>query len=176
MIEEIRLKLFTYLHSLTIYDYVAFGWLLFLITIILVLIVLLARKKPKLAIWMTLLTLILIIAGPFGIKYFLDKSVRKVELLDTNITKLHYAQSLIITGKLKNSGKVKLQRCFISATVFQTFRNKYKNMLFRLKPLRKKTIFLEENLSKGDKKGFKIVIDHFNYSRDFNTTLHAECY
>ncbi len=176
MIEEIRLKFLTYINSLTIYDYVAFGWLIFFILIILVLIVLLSRKKPKLAIFMLLFTLLLIVVAPIGIKYFLDMSVRKVELFDKKVTKLNYDSSLILTAKLKNSGKITYKKCFISAKVFKIENNKYKDILNRLKPMRIKTISIDKRLHEGDVTDFKIIIDGFKYGGDFNTSLSAECY
>ncbi len=176
MLEQLKENLLDYLHTLTLYDYTAFGWLLFLFLIILTLAVLLGRKKPTLALFLIMIVILLMFVAPFGIKYFLDKTVRKVEVVTDKISKLHFASSLIVTGHLINSGKIPYQKCRINAKVFKINDNKYKNILNNLKPLRNKTIVVEKNISQGQEAMFKIVFDKFTYSKEYNVTLSAGCY
>ena len=106
MLENLKQSFIDYANSLSIYDYAAFGWLIFLFIIILTLAILLGRKKPSLAIFLVMIAILLMFVAPFSIKYFLDKTVRKVDVVTDKISKLHYASSLIVTGHLSNSGKV----------------------------------------------------------------------
>ena len=62
--------------------------------------------------------------APFGIKFFLDKTVRKVDVVTEKVSKLHFASSLIITGHLTNDGKVPFQKCRVNAKVFKISENK----------------------------------------------------
>ncbi len=176
MLQHYKQSLIDYMHALTVYDYAAFGWLLFLFLIILTLAILLGRKKPTLAITLIMIVILLMFIAPFGIKYFLDTTVRKVEVVTDKISKLHYASSLIVTGHLINAGKVPYQKCRINAKVFKISDNKYKNILNNLKPLRNKTILLDENISEGEEVVFKIVFENFRYSKEYNVTLSGACY
>ena len=176
MLSKIKESLIDYIHALTIYDYAAFGWLLLLFFIILVLAILLGRKKPTLAISLIMITILLMFVAPFGIKYFLDKTVRKVEVVTDDISQLHYAASLIITGHLLNDGKVPYQKCRINAKVFKVSKNKYRNILNNLKPLRNKTIVMEKNISQGEEAVFKIVFENFRYSKEYNVSVSGGCY
>ena len=176
ILQNLKQSLIDYLNALTIYDYAAFGWLLFLFLIILTLSILLGRKKPTLAISLILITILLMFIAPFGIKYFLDKTVRKVEVVTDKVSKLHFASSLIITGHLNNSGKVPFKKCRINAKVFKISENKYKNILNNLKPKRYLSILLDRELKKGESMPFKIVFKDFAPKYEYKTEVYGECY
>ena len=175
-IAHLKTELLAYKEAFGLYDYAAFGWLLFLFLIILVLILLLARKKPRLSLFLVIVVLLLLFVAPFGVKYFLDQTVRKVDVVLDNSAKLQYASSLIVTGHLSNEGKVPYKTCQLTTKVFKIDSNKYKNALNSLKPLRKKTILLDKNLSKGQTMTFKVVFEKFTYAGEYNITLDAVCY
>ncbi len=174
--EQIKNNLLTYLHSFSIYDAIAFGWLGFLLLILFVLVVLLARKKPRLATFLLLISILALFIGPFGIKYFLDKSVRKVDLKLEKTTQLNFAKSLVVNGTLTNSALVRFHTCQINATIYHSEKNPYKNMLSQLNPLRSKTIKLDKALEMGESEPFKIIFENFDYKGDYNVSLTGSCY
>ena len=176
MLKNIKENLLDYVHSLTVYDYAAFGWLLFLFLIFLTLAILLGRKKPTLAIALIMITILLMFVAPFGIKYFLDTTVRKVDVVTDKVAKLHFASSLIVTGHITNAGKVPYQKCRINAKVFKISENKYRNILNNLNPLRNKTIVVDKNISQGEEAMFKIVFENFKYSKEYNVSVSGACY
>ncbi len=136
----------------------------------------LARKKPKLATFLLLVSILALFIGPFGIKYFLDKSVRKVNLKLEQMTHLNFAKSLVVNGTLTNSALVPFHTCQINATVYHSEKNRYKNMLSRLNPLRSKTVKIDKSLEMGESEPFKIVFENFNYKGDYNVSLTGSCY
>jgi aromatic ring-opening dioxygenase LigB subunit len=158
------------------YDYIAFGWLFGLLLMMILTALLSANKKPKLASFLIFTSFILMFTAPIGIKIFLDKTVRKVEILDQNSTKLNFSKALVITGKIKNQGKIDLHKCYINAKVLKTSNNKYLDFLYNLKPIRKRTILTEANLSKEKFEEFKVVFEKFNYKKEYRVSLSAECY
>ncbi len=176
MLKQLKQSLIDYSSSLTIYDYVAFGWLLFLLFALLALSITLSKKRPRCAVILILLTLILIFTAPIAIKLFLDKTVRKVVVLDQNHTELNFSKSLIVTGVVQNLGKVEFHKCYIDAKVVKLSKNRYVNILNNLKPIRKKSIIVEKNIAYGESKEFKIVFERFRYSKEYNITIVAECY
>jgi len=121
-------------------------------------------------------SILLLFAGPFGVKYFLDQSVRKVEVVKDEVVKLNYLPELIIKGHLINIGKVDYHGCTIEAKILKSDPNRYKNILYSLKPLYKKSIYLDKNVSIKERVDFKMVIENFVYKKDFNVTLSGVCY
>ena len=161
---------------MSIYDYIAVGWFVFVLLLLFVLIILLARKKPRLAVWLTLLSIILIIVAPFGIKYFLDQSVRKVEVIKEKVVKLNFANSLVVTGLIKNEGDVDFHTCKIDAKVIRYSKNKLKAHINSLEPIRFISKVIDKNLSVGMQMPFKVVFEDFRYKGDYNITLEGVCY
>ncbi len=172
---NLKKSLLNYIDHLTIYDYVAFGWLGLLIVLMLFLAILL-RKKASLSISLLLLAMLLMFLAPLPIKLFLDQTIRKSEIKTISINEMKYAKSLVIVGELKNSSKIDFDICNIEAKVLRFDNNKYKNILYSIKPLLKKTIYINEAILKEQTTPFKIVFPKFHYEKDYNVTLSATCY
>lgn len=175
MIKHLKESLTDYLHYLTIYDYVAFGWL-YALLFVLIIFAIVIRKRTKTAISLILLSVALMMIAPIAIKLFLDHTIRKTSIVDQNHTALTYAKSLVITGQVHNEGKISLQKCYIHANVLRYSDNKYKNWLNYLKPIRKQTIVLDKNLTQNESREFKMVLEAFEYDKEYNVTLRSECY
>ncbi len=176
MLKGLKQRLTDYTDSLTMYDYAAFGWLLFLLIALILLAILSSKKKPKLAASLIFFTFVLMFTAPLGIKIFLDKSVRKVEIQDQNHTHLNFSKALVITGKLHNLGKINMHKCYIKTKVLKQTDNKYLNILYNLKPIRQRTTILDENITQDSSKELKVVFEKFNYQKEYRVTLSAECY
>ena len=114
--------------------------------------------------------------APIGIKIFLDKSVRKVEIQDKNSTLLNFSKALVVTGEIHNLGKIDMTKCYIKTKILKNTDNKYLNILYTLKPIRQRTTILDENLTKNSSKELKVVFKNFNYKKEYRVTLDAECY
>jgi hypothetical protein len=176
MIKGLKQRLTDYTDSLTMYDYAAFGWLLFILVVLILLAMISSKKKPKLAVSLIFFTFILMFTAPIGIKIFLDKSVRKVEIQDQNSTLLNFSKALVVTGELYNLGKINMTKCYIKTKILKKTDNKYLNILYNLKPIRQRTTILDENLTQNSSKELKIVFEKFNYQKEYRVTLSAECY
>ena len=109
-------------------------------------------------------------------KYALDQTVRKTELTDLNTTKLSYAKNLIVLGKIENRGRIDMQGCRVFVDVVKQDPNKYKQFLYRLKPLRKQMLKIEKKLPKGGEMPYKIVFDNFDLKKKYNVIQSVECF
>jgi len=161
---------------LTIYDYILFGWLIFSLLLIFVLIILLAKKRPKLATILALFSVVLVLVAPFGIKYLLDQSVRKVIVKKNKIVKLKFSSSLIVTAEITNSGNIDFHTCQIDTKVIRYDPNKIKFAINSLKPIRSVSKIIDKNLTVGDTLPFKVVFEDFKYKGDYNITMEGVCY
>ncbi len=173
---QLKQSLSEYIEHLTLYDYAAYGWLLFLFVIVLILALVVSKKRPILSIILILFSVISIFIAPFGIKYFLDNSVRKSVIIDKNVTKFNFKDVLVVTGSVKNSGKIDFQKCSVHAKIIKYHKNSIKDFLSKFKPLKIKSILLDEEIKKNEQKKFKIVFENFKYSGEYNVTVDAECY
>jgi len=75
-----------------------------------------------------------------------------------------------------NVSKHPFEFCSLSASVFQTSQNSLKQTIYKLKPLRKKSILLQKHLQVGDLENFEIVFYDFTYPNDINVSVNSECY
>lgn len=166
-------KLLTFLHTLTPYDFLYFG-AVFLIFVLLVLITLLLRRKMTLALFVLLLAILDISLGPtFGFGYF-HSYLFKNKITITKAKKLHFVEAVVIEGKLKNDSKFDFKSCRLQATIYKETHNKYKNLLFRLKPLKHSSITIND-IPKGADVEFKFLIEPFTYKKDINVSVEGIC-
>ncbi len=173
--QNLKKSLLDYINHLTIYDYATFGWLGLLIFIILFLAILL-RKKASLSLTLLLFAMLLMFIAPLPLKLFLDQTIRKNEIKIVSLDEMKYAKSLVVVAQLKNSSKIDFDTCSIKAKVIRLSKNRYKNILYGIKPLLKKTIYIEEEILKEQTKDFKIIFQNFHYTKDYNVSISATCY
>ncbi len=171
----LKQRILDYAHNLTNYDYIAYGWLFALLICFLLLSVVLIGKKPKTSIFFMMLVSLFMIAGPFGIKYGLDQTVRKAVIVDENITQLPFSKNLVVLGEVENRGKIDFNRCRVFLSVLKKDDNEYLQLLYSLKPLRKKTIVVDK-IPKGEKSAYKIVLNRFSPKVKYLVKQSVECY
>ena len=166
-------KLLTFLHTLTQYDFLYFG-AVFLIFILLILVTLLLRRKMTIALLVLLLAILDISLGlTFGFGYF-HNYLFKNSITITKAKKLHFVEAVVIEGKLKNESKFDFKSCRLQATIYKETHNKYKNLLFRLKPLKHSSITIND-IPKGADVEFKFLIEPFRYKKDINVSVEGIC-
>ena len=166
-------KLLTFIDGLIMYDYILFG-VSFTLFILFIILALLLRRKLILAVFILLLGFATLVLGPtLGYlqmhKYLFKNSVHVISQ-----KKLNFVQAVILKGTVTNESKFDFSECKITAEVYKVTKNKYKNYLFRLKPFMKMSI-IQRDLPKGQTREFKIIIEPFQYQKDFNVSVGANC-
>lgn len=166
-------KITAFIDSLIMYDYILFGasFGLFLLFIILTIVL---RKKALLATLFGLLSFSILILGP-TLGY-----VKMHEYLFKNSTKLvsqkklEFTNAIVVKGTLSNESKFDFSSCKITANVHKVSKNSLKNYIYKFKTLKKMSI-IQENIIKNQTIDFKIIVEPFTYSKDYNITLGAKC-
>ena len=168
-----KAKITTFIDGLIMYDYILFGssFVLFILFIILGIVL---RKKIGLAIFLILLAFATLIVGP-TIGYsqmhkFLFKNITTI----TSQKKLEFTQAIVVKGNLLNESKFNFSTCRVTAKVHKVSKNEYKNYLYAFKTIQKASI-IEENIGKGQNINFKLFIEPFTYSKDYNLSIGAKC-
>ncbi|NPA81074.1 MAG: DUF2393 domain-containing protein [Epsilonproteobacteria bacterium] len=175
-IEVIKRDIITYLAHLTWYDYLAYGWVFLLFIVILILFIILSQKKPILSTVFIFLDFVFLVFSPVLIDSFMNKTVKRADVNITSQKYLHFGHSLIIEGEVKNLGKVDFKECKVKTSVYKVSKNSIKSYLYKLKPLRRRTIWIKKPVPKRKSAEFRVVIDNFRYGGDFNVSVKAECY
>ncbi len=173
MAEYLRSYILYSLHSLTKYDYMAIGWILFLALLLLVLAAIVKRRT--LSYTLLFLGLSLLFVGPVAVKGIMDRYLRAAEAKAEEAKLLTYSRSLLIEGSIKNSGDLDFGRCDLAILIYRPGDNFLKKIAARLRPIRTEIKPLDFRLAKGESKPFRIIVDHFN-THDFNLSLQPRCY
>ena len=166
-------KIEAFLDTLIMYDYILFGasFVLFILFIILGIVL---RKKMLLAIILILLGFsILIVAPTIG-------RIQMHNFLFSNTTtlysqkKLEFTEAIVVKGTLTNTSRFNFESCRIIANVHKMSNNTLKNYILQFKTIKKMSI-IEKDIAKGKSVDFKIIVEPFRYSGDYNITLGAKC-
>jgi len=166
-------KITAFIQDLITYDYILFGGV-FLLFIIFIIIGILLRKKLALALFFILFAFTTLLVGPTlgysKLHEYLFKN--KTELISQK--RLQFSEAVVVIGKITNESKKHFSSCKITASVYAVTSNKYKNYLKKLKPFKKMSI-IEQDISVSQTREFKIIVEPFRYSRDYNISLGADC-
>ncbi len=166
-------KLTAFIDGLIIYDYILFGSL-FTVFILLTTIGIILRRRLALAIFLIFLSFtILAVGSTFGyikMHQFLYKN--SISLLSQK--QLTYTKAVVVYGVMKNISKFDFKSCKITASAYKVSGNSFKDYLFKFNPFKKMSI-LENDILKAQEREFKIIVEPFTYSKDYNISLGASC-
>ncbi len=172
----VKRDIINYITHLSAYDYIAYAWVFLLFILVLTLSIIISNKRPIFSIFLIFLNFVFLIFSPLFVDIFMQKSVKKSKVIIEKQEFLHYGNSLIIEGKVKNLGKIDFKECKVKVRVYKFSKNFLKRYFYLLKPLRKKTIWIKDLIPKKGQKGFRVVIDKIKFKKDLNISVKAECY
>lgn len=156
------------------YDYIMFAISGGLFVLILLLAIVL-RKKVGFSLFLVLLAFIIIVAGPIGGYSYIHATVYKTEISELQIKKLEFSQTLVIKGQLKNLGSQSFKSCKIVAKAYKEPTNILEEYVNPLKPFQKVSILKEEPIEINDSIDFKMMLEPFTYSDEYNITMKVDC-
>jgi hypothetical protein len=169
-----KAKITAFIDQLLIYDYALFGAVILLFILFLILAILL-RKKIILSVILILLSFVILTLGPTVGYQQLHSFLFKTDTSVTKIKKLEFSKAIVIKGSLTNVSNRVLSTCKITAKMFKVSGNRYLDMLYPLNPFKKMSILRDVNLSKGEQYEFKMIVEPFTYSKDYNVSIGAKC-
>ncbi len=166
-------SLSTFLKELIIYDYILFGSVFF-IFILLVIIAILKREKTTISIVLFILAFSIVILGPTVGRTYMHKFLFKNSATIVDQKKLTYTKAVIVYGKLKNISNFDFSMCNIKVSAYKVSGNSVKDYLFQLNPF-KTTSAIEYDIVKDQEIDFKVILEPFTYSKDYNISVGASC-
>ena len=156
------------------YDYVFFGAsaTLFLLFIILAIVL---HEKVILSLILILLSFFILVGGPiFGYNY-VHSTLYKVKIENLSIKRLEFSEAVVIKGQLINQGKRTFTQCKISSKAYRGATNFLEEIVLPLKPFLKRSIVKEENIDVNQSVDFKMILEPFTYSKEYNISVKASC-
>lgn len=175
-IDAIKASILNYVNHFGMYDYIAYAWLILLFFVTILLAILVARKSPTFSILIVIISLALLFVGPFVLKHYLDIFIRPTIDKVIEVKKLTFSNTLIVTGSLTNVSTKSFSTCSVDINVLKHSSNDIKNFVNQLKPLLKKTIFIDKSIDINETKELRVVFDGYNYKKDINVSIKSECY
>ncbi len=172
--ELLRHYLLYSIHSLTKYDVMAIGWVVFLAFLLMFLGAFLRHRA--LSYFLLFLGLTLLFFGPPAIKVAMDGYIRNARVEVHGVKRLRFSPTLIVEGEVANRGKVPFSSCDLVLSVYRPD-SPLGEWGALLKPLRVDFARLEGPIERGEAKPFRITVDPFTVrTDDYNVTVRARCY
>ncbi len=168
-----KAKITAFIDGLITYDYILFGSV-FVLFILLVILGIVFRKKTILAVFMILLGFIILFLGPTLGYQKMHEFIFKNTIELTSQKKLNFTNAVIVKGKITNDSKYIFKSCRITASAHKSSKNELKHFIYSFKPFKKMSI-LEDDIEIGETREFKIIVEPFTYSKDYNISLGAKC-
>jgi hypothetical protein len=166
-------KITAFIHNLISYDYMLFGGVFVLFLLFVVLSILL-RKKIGLSLFFLLLGFIILFVGPTVGYKELHKYLFKSEVAIISQKQLSFTPAIVLKGSVKNMSKFDFKECKIRAYVHKVSKNKLKNYIYQFKNIKKMSMLVQD-IPKGQSRNFKMIIEPFNYQKNYNISIQARC-
>ena len=167
-------KLIAFIDSLILYDYILFGAVGVLFILFLLLAILL-RRKTALSVFIVLIAFLILLLGPtLGYK-MMHQFLYKNEVLITKIKKLEFTDALLVEGVVKNSSKMDFLTCKVKAGAYKVTGKKIPDMIYPFKPFKKAYLKLDTIIKPGETEKFKLFLEPFHYSKEYNLSIGADC-
>ena len=168
-----KAKILEFIHELTNYDYILFA-ALFVIFLLLLICTLLLRKKRFLGSFMLILSLGVLFGGPvvgyIQLHEYLYKNSSKI----TQIKALEFTPALVVIGSVTNESQRDFSTCKINVNIFKVAHNEILDAIFPLNPFETMQV-IENDITQGETRDLKIIVEPFNYKQDYNLSLGVHC-
>jgi len=167
-------KVIAFIDSLILYDYILFGTMALLFILFLILAILL-RRRLILSVLSILFAFIFLLLGPTLGYPIMHDFLYKNSVSIIAIKKLEFTNALLIKGELTNRSKMNFLTCKIKAQTYKVTGKTIPDMIYPYKPFKKATLTLDTLIKSGESKPFKLFLEPFNYTKDYNITIGAHC-
>jgi hypothetical protein len=169
-----KAKIIDFIHHLIIYDYFLFGGIFVLFLLFLVLAIAF-RHKLILAIFFVFFAFSVLTIGSFFGYIQLHHYLFKNKIVLYEVKALEFTEALLIKGEVHNLSKRPFSECNVYAGVHKVTHNRYLDRIYPSFPFKKGALKVVESISPGESVPFKLFVEPFRYTKDYNITIKAEC-
>lgn len=169
-----KAKIIDFIHHLIIYDYLLFGGIFILFLLFLVLAIAL-RHKMVLAVFFVIVAFSLLTVGSLVGYIQMHKYLFKNKIVLHEVKALEFTEALLIKGEINNTSKRPFQECTVYTGVYKITHNQYIDRLYPYFPFKKSSTKIVKPIPSGESRPFKLFVEPFRYTKDYNITIKAEC-
>jgi hypothetical protein len=114
--------------------------------------------------------------GPFLMSMMVDSIVRKSTVENLEIKQLNFTKALVVTGRVRNSGKIDLKNCIVDIQIWKQDNNEYKEYkrMFK-KPTYSHKYNVAKFLPQRRAQEFKAVYDNFRVPDGYEVVVKSKC-
>lgn len=163
-----------FIRHLLIYDYLLFGGIILVFILVLILAIVL-RHKLGLAVFLVLVAFGILTAGPVAGYLILHQYLFKHAVVMQEAKALEFTEALLIRGEIENRSKRPFTECTLNAGVHKVTHNRFLDPLYPSFPFKKSSLHLTVTIKPGESAPFKLFVEPFRYSKEYNITLKANC-
>lgn len=168
-----KTQILHFIDTLSLYDYLLFGGILFFFLFLLILAILF-RHKLTLAILLVLASFLILVTAP--IQYMiLHKYLHKHTITLTTVQDLAYSDALLVRGDLNNTSTQTIKECTIYVSIAKVSSFKLLNQGQNYIPFKTKTLSFKESIKPKESYSFKLLIEPFKYAHHFQVTARGQC-
>lgn len=171
---KLKVILQAYIETLHLYDYILFAISGALFLLLLFLAILL-RKKVATSLILVLLSFLILFFGPILAYNKIHDTLYKTEISELTIKRLEFSQAVVVKGTLTNLGKENFKKCKISSSAYKGATNFLEELVHPLKPFIKRSIVMQEVIDINNSVDFKLLLEPFTYSKEYNVSVKVNC-
>ncbi|HEX5710688.1 MAG TPA: DUF2393 family protein [Sulfuricurvum sp.] len=169
-----KTKILDFIHTLSLYDYLLFGGILFFFLLFIIL-ALLLHHRLKIAIALIVMAFLLITIAPFSGYLLLHKTLYNHTLTLTTVQDLQFSDALLLRGDLSNTSNQTFNECTITFGVSKTSSMKLLTKMYPYTPFQTQRLILKGPIKPNETRNFKLLIEPFNYPKKFSVTARGIC-
>lgn len=169
-----KTKIIDFIHTLSLYDYLLFGGILFFFLLFIIL-ALLFHHRLKIAIALIVMAFLLITIAPFSGYMLLHKTLYNHTLTLTTVQDLQFSDALLLRGDLTNTSNQTFNECTIAFGVSKTSSIKLLNNMYPYTPFKTQKLILMGPIKPNESRNFKLLIEPFTYPKRFSVTARGIC-
>lgn len=166
-------KITAFIDNLIIYDHILFASV-FVVFLLLIILAVLLRTKVTLSIVLVLLSVLILFLGPTLGYVKMHQYLFKNSVNISSQKRLNFTKAVVVKGTLENESKNDFKNCKITASAYKVSGNSIKDYIYKLKPFKNMSITID-NISRNEIIDFKIIVEPFTYSKDYNISIGAKC-
>ncbi len=163
-----------FIDHLLVYDYLLFGGIILLFILILGLAIFL-RHHLALAVLLVLVAFGVLTAGSAVGYTMMHRYLFSNTLVLSQVKALEFTEALLIKGEIRNTSKRTFGECTVSVGVHKVSGNPYLDRIYPNIPFQKASLKVEEPIKPGKAAAFKLFVEPFRYTKEYNITAKADC-
>jgi hypothetical protein len=167
-------KIISFIHQLIVYDYFLFGGIFVLFLLLLVLAIAF-KDKLGVAVFLVFLAFGVLTLGSVAGYIALHNYLFQHQIIVREVKALQYTEALLVKGEVHNRSQRPFSECTLTVGVHKVTHNPYLDRIYPNLPFTKSSLRVTEAIKPGESATFKLFVEPFRYSNEYNITIKGNC-